>query len=133
MKSLDTNLLVRFLVKDDPIQAETVRTVFERAERTGGVFLVTTVVVLELVWVLSAVYGCRRSEIIDAIEQLCMLPILRFENSDWIHHLIRLGRGGNTDLPDLLIGIAGQAKGCETTLTFDRKAARSPLFEDAAG
>jgi predicted nucleic-acid-binding protein len=54
------------------------------------------------------------------------------ENPDWIHNLIRLGRGGNTDLPDLLIGIASQANGCEATLTFDRKAARSPLFEVAA-
>ena len=131
MKALDTNLLVRFLVRDDPAQAETVRALFEKAQRSGDVFMVTTVVVLELIWVLSSVYGCRRGDIIDSLEQLCMLPILRFEHPGWIHRLISLGRTGDTDLPDLLIGIAGQANGCESTLTFDRRAAQSTLFEKA--
>jgi hypothetical protein len=40
----------------------------EKAERSGDAFMVTTVVVLELIWVLSSVYGCRRGDIIDASE-----------------------------------------------------------------
>lgn len=129
MKALDTNLLVRFLVSDDPVQAQAVKDCFESAERSGDVFMVANVVVLELIWVLSAVYDCARSDILDALEQLCMLPIIRFERSELVHQLINAGRTGTTDLPDILIGLSGQALGCETTLTFDRKAAESEIFD----
>ena len=129
MKAVDTNLLVRFLVVDDPAQAARVKKIFETAEGSGDVRMVSTLVALELVWVLSAVYECSRNDILDAFEQLCMLPVLCFENPDLINGLIRMGRTTGTDLPDILIGLAGQALGCRTTLTFDRKAAQSGLFE----
>ena len=38
MKALDTNLLVRFLVRDDPVQAETVRALFEKEDMNGRAF-----------------------------------------------------------------------------------------------
>ncbi len=129
MKALDTNLLVRFLVNDDIEQAEKVKALFERAETEKDVFIITTAVVLELIWVLSAVYDCSRTDILNAIEQLCMLPILRFERPELIHQFISHGRITAADLPDILIGLCGQAMGGETTLTFDRKAATSELFE----
>ncbi len=128
MNALDTNLLVRFLVNDDRKQAHKVKQLFETAERAGEVFMLTTVVALELIWVLSAVYECSRADILRALEQLCMLPIVHFENPTLIQRLISLGRDTTIELPDLLIGLAGQSLGCETTLTFDRKAAQSDLF-----
>lgn len=128
MKALDTNLLVRFLIADDLEQAEKVKEIFEAAENSETVFIISTVVVLELIWVLSAVYECTRSNILDALEQLCMVPILRFENPDLIYRLVNHGRMDNIDLPDLLIGLAGQTLGCDSTLTFDQKASRSELF-----
>lgn len=129
MKALDTNLLVRFLINDDQEQAERVKELFEAAERSGEVFLVSTVVALELIWVLSAVYECSRADILRALEQLGMLPIVHFENLALIQRLVSIGRTTTTDLPDLLIGLAGHALDCEATLTFDRKAAQSHLFQ----
>ena len=129
MKALDTNLLVRFLINDDQEQAEKVKNLFEQAELSGEVFMVTSVVVLELIWVLSAVYECTRAEVLLALEQLAMLPIVHFENLPLIRRLISLGRATGTDLSDLLIGLVGQSLNCNTTLTFDRKAAQSDLFE----
>jgi len=129
MNALDTNLLVRFLVNDDLKQAEKVKELFEEAEHSGEVFMVTSVVVQELIWVLSAVYECARSDVLRALEQLSMLPILHFENLVLIQRLISVGRDTTTDLPDLLIGLVAKSLGCEVTITFDRKAAQSNLFK----
>jgi len=129
MKALDTNILVRFLVNDNKKQAAQVKNLFQAAEIDGRIFVIPIPVVLEMLWVLDAVYECSRASILNALEELAMLPILAFENSDQIHQLIHLGRSSNTDLPELLIGISARHLDCDATLTLDRKAAKSPLFE----
>ncbi len=129
MKALDTNVLVRFLLNDDEVQGEKVRQLFERAELSQERFFVTNVVVLEMLWVLSAVYDLTRLDVLQGLELLTELPILRFEDHHATLDLIRLGRRSKTDLPDLLIGLLGRARGCETTLTFDKGARKSGLFE----
>jgi len=129
MHALDTNALVRFLVNDDTKQATRVKNIFETAEKDGSVFIITLAVVLELLWVLAAVYDRSRASILTALEELTLLPILRFEKPDLVQQLIILGRSTAIDLPDILIGLSARHLECVTTLTFDRKAAKSSLFE----
>ena len=47
MRALDTNIIIRFLVKDDLAQARRVRALLEQAEATGDRFLIATSVMLE--------------------------------------------------------------------------------------
>ena len=129
MKALDTNVLVRFLLADDKAQARRVRDIFEDAERTGDRFMVTSPVVLEMIWVLSAVYDFSREEVNRALELLSQMPILEFQDYDRILDLIRLGKTSKADLPDVFIGLVGRSSGCETTLTFDKRLAATGLFE----
>jgi predicted nucleic-acid-binding protein len=129
MKALDTNVLVRFLVNDDKAQGRRVNLLFERTEEAADQFLITTPVVLELLWVLSAVYDFTREESLHAVELLTQMPILAFDDYDGMQQLIRLGRSTKADLPDLLIGLAGKASGCETTVTFEKVLAQTGLFE----
>ncbi|MEE8408745.1 MAG: type II toxin-antitoxin system VapC family toxin [Myxococcota bacterium] len=129
MKALDTNVLVRFLLNDDEAQGRRVKELFERAEATAGRFLITTPAVLETIWVLSAVYDFTRDETVDAIELLAQMPILEFDDYDQIRELIRLARSTAADLPDLVIGLAGEAHGCEATLTFEKGLQQTGLFE----
>ena len=129
MKALDTNVLVRFLVADDKAQAGRVRDAFEKAERTGDRFMVTSAVVLEMIWVLSAVYDFSREEVTRALELLSQMPILEFQDYDRILDLIRLGKTSKADLSDALIGLVGQSSGCEITLTFGKRLAATDLFE----
>jgi predicted nucleic-acid-binding protein len=129
MKALDTNVLVRFLVNDDQAQGRRVKSLFESAEQAGESFLITTPVVMELLWVLSAVYEFSHGELVEALELLSQMPLLEFENSGALKQLIRLGRSLRADLPDLWIGLAGQARGCDSTLTFEKRLANTGLFE----
>ena len=120
MKALDANVLVRFLVNDDPQQARRVTDLFTSAEEDGNQFLVTTLVLLELIWVLESVYEFSRGEVVEACELLAQMPVLSFENYADFQRLIVIGRAANAHFADLLIGMTGQSCGCEITLTFEK-------------
>ena len=129
MKALDTNVIVRFLVNDDQAQARLVKELLEAAEKAGQRFLLTTPVLLELIWVLSAVFDFSRDEVIKALDLLTQMPIFEFEDFAGTQKLVVLGRTTRADLPDLLIGLAGRSNGCTRTLTFDKGLSKTSLFE----
>ncbi len=129
MRALDTNVLVRILVRDDRAQAQRALELLEEAERRGERFLVVHLVVLELLWVLSAVYELGRSDVVDAVESLAQMPVLEFEDRDVVQGMVRLGRTETADLSDLLIGLAARSAGAESTVTFDRALHKTGLFD----
>ena len=128
MKALDTNVLIRFLVKDDPAQAEIIYRTLKEAEIGGEVFFVPLLVVLELIWVLDSVYKIPRQEIVDSLEVLLLIPVLRWEAQDVIRGLISSARDTRLDLPDLLIAQSARHSGCERVLTFDQRACQFGFF-----
>jgi predicted nucleic-acid-binding protein len=129
MKALDTNVLIRFLVKDDAKQAETVYKRFKKAEATKEILFVSALVVLETLWVLESVYDVARQDILDAMDALMAMPILNFEGQSAIRNWMHAARESNADLSDLLIAYHAQSKGCDRVLTFDKKAVKHALFE----
>jgi predicted nucleic-acid-binding protein len=129
MKSLDANIVIRFLVNDDKRQGEMVKKLFIQAEKKRHSYFVSHPVLLEVLYVLDSVYEFSRTEILDALESMISMAIFTFENKDVVKGLISTGRKENVELEDLLIGLISKKAGCESTITFDRKAARSDLFE----
>ncbi|MCP5004451.1 MAG: type II toxin-antitoxin system VapC family toxin [Planctomycetes bacterium] len=129
MFALDTNILVRFLVKDDDEQSKIVFKRFKKAEKNNEILFIPLLVVLELIWVLDSVYDCGREEIVNAIDKLTMMPIIQFEKLEVIHELIKYGKSTSIELSDLLICNASIASGCERTITFDKDASKYQFFE----
>jgi predicted nucleic-acid-binding protein len=129
MKALDTNILVRFLVQDDKKQSQKVNQLLTQAEQSKQPLLVTSLVVLELIWVLDAVYSVSRDDIIHALNELLTMPALTFENQGVLRDFVNLAQNSNFDLSDLLIAQSGLKQGCDATITFDKKAAKFELFQ----
>lgn len=129
MKAIDTNILIRFLVGDDPDQAAMVYHMFKKVESEKKELLVPLLVLLEVIWVLESVYEIERKEIINSIGEILLMPILRFEQQTAIQKFILNSRKNNHDLSDVLIAHSAEAQGCESVLTFDRKASKYNLFE----
>lgn len=129
MKAIDTNVLVRFLVGDDENQAKKVYDLFKGAEQTGERFFVPLLVVLELLWVLESVYDVPRREILESLNELTFMSVLRFESQDVIHRFIDAAYGNLFDLSDLLIAHSSKDSGCDKVLTFDKRASSHELFE----
>ena len=129
MKAIDTNILVRFLVGDDELQARKVYNIFKKVESNKGELLVPLLVVLELIWVLESVYEIPRKKIIDSISELLLMPILKFENLSTLQQFTRNALETKYDLSDLLIAHSAKEQGCESVITFDKKASKFRLFE----
>ena len=129
MKALDTNVLVRFLVNDDAGQSQQVYSLFKQAENNQQRLFVPLLVVLETIWVLQAVYSVDAPDILAALNDLLMMPVLLFEAQPVLHAFIGAAKGNNFDLADLLIAHAARGSNCDSVLTFDKKAAKFSGFE----
>lgn len=128
MTAIDTNFLVRFLVKDDPKQARTVYNILKEIETEKNTLHIPVIVIIELIWVLEAAYDISRDEIINSLDQLLLMPIFTFENLSSIQQTIREAVGTKYDLADLFIANSAKQSGCTTVLTFDKKASKHPMF-----
>ena len=129
MKALDTNVLVRFLVRDDKKQAEIVYRLFKRAESRNDPFFVPLLVVLETIWVLESVYEIPREEIRASLQKLLLMPILIFEAQSALQRTLSSAQTNKIDLADLLIAHSAKFSNCDGVLTFDKKASKFTLFE----
>ena len=129
MKALDTNILVRFLVQDDKEQSQKVNQLLTQAEQSKQPLLVTSLVVLELIWVLDAVYDVSRNDIIHALNEILTMPAIEFESQGMIRDFVNSTQDNNFDLSDMLIAQSGFKQGCDVTITFDKKAAKFDLFQ----
>jgi predicted nucleic-acid-binding protein len=57
------------------------------------------------------------------------MPALRFDSVSVVQRFVRASRTCRTDLADLLIAESARQSGCDSVLTFDKKAAKLPLFQ----
>jgi len=131
MRGIDTNILLRFLTRDDEEQAQRAADILtEECSETEPGFL-TNIVLVELVWTLSRVFDYSRPQIVSALEALINSKELRFESPDETRAAIENYAEGKAGFADYLIGAVALANGCEDTLTFDKKAAKLSLFTKA--
>lgn len=124
MIGLDTNVLVRYLVQDDPEQSALASAVIEDLDESRRGFI-SLVVLVELHWVLRRAYGIGADEVLAVVDRLLRARELLVQDADLVRRAWRRARAGG-DLPDALVAELGTAAGCEVTVTFDQQAARSP-------
>ena len=125
MIALDTNVLVRFLVQDDPEQARIANMVFDQLTDAAPGFVGREVLV-ELVWVLERAYGYGRSEIAAALDGLLSATELVIESADDVGVAVDRYRNDGFGFADLMIAAAARRADATEPVTFDRKAARLP-------
>lgn len=127
MIGLDTNVLVRYLVGDDPAQTAAATSTIDALTEVDRGF-VSLVVAVETYWVLKQTYRFPRETCVEALTRLLASRELEFELSGRLRDALDLARQGH-DLADALISEAGRAAGCARTVTFDRQAAQLPGVE----
>ena len=128
MTAVDTNIIVRFLVRDDEQQAEMARNRLKQAETRREQIKVTLLVLLETIWVLASAYDKTRTEILDSIRDMRQMPVFDFEADSVVEGLLNDGLKYRADLADILIAHSAEATGCDTGITFDKSAAKLPFF-----
>jgi predicted nucleic-acid-binding protein len=129
MIGLDTNILVRYLTQDDPIQSPKAREIIERRLTEEKPGFVSIVAMVETVWVLERAYRLTPHEIVGAVERMLQTDVLVVENEQEVFTAMIALKDGQGSFADAVIAALGARMGCSCTLTFDRKALRLLGFE----
>ncbi len=127
MTGIDTNVLVRYLVQDDPDQAKKAARFIANECSSDDPGLLNRIVLCELVWVLESAYGYPREKVAFALEKILRTTQFRIEDHQEAWSSFREYQEGG-DFADAFIAAVNRRLGCERTVTFDRKAARRPGF-----
>jgi predicted nucleic-acid-binding protein len=123
MIGLDTNVLVRYIMQDDPRQSARATALVESLDidRPGFVGLVS---VIELYWVLTSCYHLTNDQVNQALDALLRTKQIVVDRSDQVLRALRVFDAGKADFADCLIERIAASAGCEQTMTFDVNAAK---------
>ena len=129
MAGLDTNVLVRWMLDDDPRQAARVQRLFDEVREEQSPLFVPSTVMLELEWVLRSRYALDKSTVLGAFNALLETQELEFQDEPALERALSLYRQSSADFADCLhAGQCGSA-GRSPMITFDEAAARLPSVE----
>ena len=124
MIGLDTNVILRYIMQDDPVQARQATALIESltADEPG---FIPMIVLVEMVWVLFSAYRLNRHQVAQVLEQLAQLKEIRLDSTDLVLKALRVFKAGTADFSDCLIVRVAANQGCHKTVTFDVAAAKS--------
>ena len=128
MLGIDTNILVRFLVRDDEMQFLRARKLIKRESTAGRRVFVNQLVLMETEWVLRSRYAVEKSQIIAAISGLLDATDVQFEDEPSVEEALYIWKDAPADFANCLIGAKNRRLGCRTTASFDLKASKLPGF-----
>jgi len=128
MLGVDTNVLVRFLTRDDQPQYEKARRLIEREVAKGEPVLVSLLVLLETEWVLRSRYEMAKADIVAAFSALLDTADLTFEDEPSVETAVYSWKDSAADFADCLIEARNRRLGCRATATFDGRALKLAGF-----
>lgn len=131
MIGLDTNVLVRYVAQDDPVQSPRATAWIEGRLTPENPGFISIVAMAETVWVLERSFGMTDRDLASAIERLLQADVFVVENEQQVFAAMIALRQGQGSFADALIAELGVKAGCSCTITFDRKALRLPGFDPA--
>jgi predicted nucleic-acid-binding protein len=129
MNGVDTNVLLRLLLRDDEDQARRADAFVERSCSAESPCLINRIVLVEVVWVLQSGYGYHRNDVATIIENILRTDALAVEGAPEAWAALADYREQAADFADCLIGKSNRGQGCEATATFDKAATLLAEFE----
>ena len=127
MKGIDTNVLVRYLVQDEPGQGRKATAFITKKCSADAPGLINRIVLCEVVWVLEHAYQYPRNQVAGALDKILRTSQFKIEDHQEVWAALREYQTGG-DFADALIAAINRRLGCEYTVTFDRKAGRCSGF-----
>lgn len=124
MIGIDTNVLIRLAMQDDPVQCTKVDSFLATLswQEPGFISLVT---LIESVWVLEKRYGLAKGDVVRFVQELLAAPELRLERESAVNEALERFKAHTADFADCLIERVGRNAGCTHTVTFDIAASKS--------
>lgn len=129
MIGLDTNILLRLFLKDDPRQTAKVAALLEHLGETGPGY-VNCLTLMEFAWFLRRRLKLPRETVMESISDLLDVEDILIEDEHLIEETLSEMARSNAEYQDVFIALRNREAGCVHTKTFDTKAAaRIPGME----
>lgn len=129
MLGLDTNILIRYIVQDDPVQSPLVSQFLKRKCTEKNPCYIGHIVLCEVVWVLESAYGYSREQVAETLKLILETRHFCVEEPGSAWSALKAYRARGVDFSDALLGETNQLHGCETTVTLDKKASKTDTFK----
>jgi predicted nucleic acid-binding protein len=121
MKFLDTNVIIRYLTRDDPEKAARAYAFLQEVEKGNEVVTTTEAVIAEVVHVLSSkrLYNYPRADIVKRLIPVLQLKGLRLANKNLYGDALMIYAEKGIDFVDALVVVKMRQKGINTLVSFD--------------
>ena len=128
MLGIDTNVLVRILIRDDAEQFARAEELIRRERDARRPVLISLLVLLETEWVLRSCYKLSKAEILATLDRLLNSCDVCFEDESTVVGALFIWRDAPTQLADCLICLRYRELKCRATGSFDASALELPWF-----
>ncbi len=126
MIGIDTNILLRLWLNDDPAQNKRIDALLAAHGGMPGSLLVTDVVLAEAVWTLKSAFEQDKHAQLIAVRSLLEETAFAFEDREAVAAALTLFETGSCGFADCLVVAKHARQGCEFTATFDRGMRKLP-------
>jgi predicted nucleic-acid-binding protein len=126
MIGIDTNILLRLWLNDDPAQNKRIDALLGEHGSTPGSLLVTDVVLAEAIWTLASAFDQSKQGLLSAVRSLLEETAFAFEDREAIVGAVALFEGASCGFADCLVVAKHARQGCDFTATFDRGMRKLP-------
>jgi predicted nucleic-acid-binding protein len=126
MIGIDTNVLLRLWLNDDPAQNKRIDALLATHGGMPGSLLVTDIVLAEAVWTLKAAFEQDKRAQLIAVRSLLEETAFAFEDREAVAAALSLFEAGSCGLADCLVVVKHARQGCDFTATFDRGMRKLP-------
>lgn len=123
MIGLDTNILLRATLNDDPVQSPAAQQLLRSLGEEPG--LVNLPVLMEFFWVLRSRYKLPQARLAAIMRDLVEVENLQFEALEIVGKALAAFEARAADFPDMIIALRNRELGADSTYTFDKRAAAS--------
>ncbi len=120
MRALDSNVLLRYVVGDDPDQTATAERIMDQCKAANERAFIPVLVLCETVWVLQRIYRQSKGQIIETLEAILAADLFWFEHEPLVRRAFDRFCESRADFSDYLIGEIATAAGCRDTVPCDR-------------
>ncbi len=129
MIGIDTNVIVRYLVQDDPTQAKAATKLIEKSCSTDNPGYIDHIVLCELVWVLRRNYKLEKSRMCQVIEQIMRTDRIVIEDIQLVWKALEEFKETKADFADCLLAQKNLKAGCQYTATLDDAASATEGYK----
>ena len=132
MIGIDTNVLVRYIVQDDPKQSRIATKLIETSLSATNKGFISSVVLCEVVWVLKRLYRQPKDRLVLVVKTILEAEAFEVEHRDCAWRAYYDSDEGAADFSDYYLARINKTYGASFTVTFDEKAQKHRLFKSPA-